>query len=290
MLIHGAVELQVSDQGLEFCNSILASIATLLGIQRCRGTSYRPSANSQVERLHATIYRCFAATVNQDKKNWTDMVPYVTFAYNTSFHSSTTNSPFYLVFLREPKLGIDLLIEQPSEALPMDLDEYAVHMAERMTKAYTIVHEQLKCAFSQAKRQYNQRVKEMHLKVGSYVWYYCPRRYRGQRPKWSLQTSGPYRVIRQVNMVNYVIQLTPKHRTFIVHVDRLWPHVGEEPTVWRKQAENGSQSRTDLPAVTRSQANDPTEVRTSDTEIHSRLCRSCRRPARLRDYVYACRH
>lgn len=169
----------------------------------------------------------------------------------------------------------------------MDLDEYAVQIAERTRKAYTIVHEQPKCAFSRAKRQYDQRVKEMYLKVGSYVWYYCPRRYRGRTPKWSLQTSGPYRAIRQDSIVNYV---TPKHRSFIVHVDRLRPHVGEEPTGWRKQAENGPRLMTDLPAVTRSQADDPTEVRTSDTEIHSRPWRSCRRPAMLRHYVYACRH
>lgn len=157
------------DQGLEFCNAILASKAKLLGMQRCRRNAYRLSSDSQVKKQHAKIHRDFASTIDKDQKNWTDKVPHVPFASNTSFYPGTTYCPLNLVYLQEPKLDIDLMVDRPSEASLRDLDEYAAHMAERMRKAYWPVHEQLKGALSQAKRQYDQLVKLMQLKVGWYV-------------------------------------------------------------------------------------------------------------------------
>ena len=35
--------------------------------------------------------------VYENQRNWCELTPYVTFAYNTSYHSSTTFSPFYLL-------------------------------------------------------------------------------------------------------------------------------------------------------------------------------------------------
>jgi len=57
--------------------------------------------------------------------------------------------------------------------------------------------------------------------VGEKVWFYSPRKYRYLSPKWTLQTTGPYDIIRKVNDVNYVIREPGKRRSFNVHVDRL---------------------------------------------------------------------
>ncbi|HSN23382.1 MAG TPA: RNase H-like domain-containing protein, partial [Methylomicrobium sp.] len=283
-LVHGTVELQVTDQGKEFCNSLMASIAQLLGVQRCRGTAYRPSSNGQIERVHATINRCFATTVDSDQRNWSDMVPYVSFAYNTSYHSSTTYSPFYLLYLREPNLAIDLMIDRPSPVLPNSTDEYAAVMAERMRKAYAVVNDQLKCSFSRAKRRYDLRVKELQLLAGDLVWYFSPRRRRYISPKWALQTSGPYRIVRKLNEVNYAIQWTPRRRPFIVHIDRLRPY--EEPipgnTGAAQEAGPAGQSETTTEASRRSETSEADDTRQTTRPIRVR-----RPPAKLRDYTCA---
>ena len=281
-LIHGAVELQVTDQGKEFCNLLMASIANLLGVQRCRGTAYRPSSNGQIERVHATINRCFATTIDQDQRNWSDMVGYVTFAYNTSYHSSTTYSPFFLVYMREPNLAIDLLIDRPSPALPESTDEYAKVMAERMRKAYEIVNKQLKCSFSRAKRRYDTRIKELQFAVGDSVWYFSPRRRRRISPKWALQTSGPYQILRRLNSVNYVIQRTPKHRAIIVHVDRLRPY--------RESIRDNIDGPREQGLAQRSEVKKGPEPRSKGSEVvdtprSTRPARERRPPAKLTDYT-----
>jgi len=46
----------------------------------------------------------------------------------------------------------------------------------------------------------------------------------GTSPKWTRFYSGPYRVVRKMNDVNYDIQLSPKSRQFVVHVNKIKRH------------------------------------------------------------------
>ena len=65
------------------------------------------------------------------------MIPYVTFAYNTSYHSSTTFSPFYLLYLCEARIPIDLVMENLGEAVPAIWDDYVTEMRSRMEQSET---------------------------------------------------------------------------------------------------------------------------------------------------------
>ena len=230
-LIYGAVELQVHDNGPEFVNAILGHLSRMMGIQDLRSTPYRPVANSAIERTHRTINAVFAKTIKEHQKDWHEQAKYVCFAYNTAKHSSTTFSPFYLVFLREPRVGIDLFLDR-SEPAYQDTDEYSGTVRERMQKAYQIVSNQLKVTFDRAKRRYDQRVRAVHFPLHSYVWFFCPRLTAGRGRKFKKLTDGPYRIVRILNDVNYVIQKVPGARLQICHVDRLMRYEGEVPPVW----------------------------------------------------------
>ena len=232
-LIYGAVELQVHDNGPEFVNAVLGHLSRMLGIQDLRSTPYRPVANSAIERTHRTINAIFAKTIRENQTDWHEQAKYVCFAYNTARHSSTTFSPFYLVFLREPRVGIDLFLDR-SEPAYQDTDEYSEVVRERMQKAYQIVSHQLKVTFDRAKRRYDQRVRAVHFPLHSYVWFYCPRLTAGRGRKFKKLTDGPYRIVRIINDVNYVIQKVPGGRLQVCHVDRLIRYEGEPPQVWVK--------------------------------------------------------
>jgi len=82
-LIYGAVQLQVHDGVTEFCNEINNDINKLMGMQGSTTTPYRPSSNGAVERVHASINGILAKTVNDNQRNWCELIPYVVFAYNT---------------------------------------------------------------------------------------------------------------------------------------------------------------------------------------------------------------
>ena len=79
--------------------------------------------------------------VDENQRNWCDLTPYVTFAFNTSYHSSTTFSLFYLLYLRETRIPIDLAMENVSEAVPSDRDDYVSDMRSRMEQAFQTVRD-----------------------------------------------------------------------------------------------------------------------------------------------------
>ena len=119
------------------------------------------------------------------------MTPYVTFAYNISYHSSTAFSLFYLLYLREARIPIDLVMECVGDVVPADWNDYVIEMRNRMEKAFNAVREQLGQAFQRAKQAYDGRVKKMNFKIGDLVWFFFPKKLPRLGPKWQLLTTGP---------------------------------------------------------------------------------------------------
>ena len=130
-------------------------------------------------------------------------------------------------------MGIDLFLDR-SEPAYQDTDEYSGTVRERMQKAYQIVSDQLKVTFDRAKRRYDQRVCAVYFPLHSYVWFYCPRLTAGRGRKFKKLTDGPYRIVRILNEVDYVIQKVPGGRLQVCHVDRLLRYEGEPPQIWVK--------------------------------------------------------
>ena len=102
-LVHGPPEILVHDQGGEFWSDVMRQLAGLLEIQPTKLTSHRPSANGVVERVHATLHSMYGKLVKKNQRDWCEMTPYVTYAYNTTIHGATGFSPFYLMHLRRAR-------------------------------------------------------------------------------------------------------------------------------------------------------------------------------------------
>jgi len=62
----------------------------------------------------------------------------------------------------------------------------------------------------------------------SSVWVLVPRRKTGRYAKWQCPYQGPFKVLRQLGPVNYLVQRTPKARPWTVHVDKLKPCYRDE--------------------------------------------------------------
>ena len=230
-LIYGAVELQIHDQGTEFCIEVLKNVSRLMGIQDLKTTSYRASVNGAIEVTHKLLNAVFAKTIDENQRNWCELASYVTFAYNTSRHSSTTFTPFFLMFNRHPRVGIDMLLDTTAPGY-QNFDEFTDDIREKMQTAYSIVETQLRVVFDRAKRRYDSRVKEVQFEEGDYVYYFTPKLTPGRGRKWKRLSTGPWRIKRKINQVNYVIQKNPAGRVIIVHIDRLRKFEAPLRKVW----------------------------------------------------------
>jgi len=179
----------------------------------------------------------FGKFVTKNQRNWCELVPYITYAYNTTIHTATGFSPFYLMHLRRARVPIELLIGTPSEAAYESEDTYVTAASERMRQAYALVREQLQAGFDKAKKRYDSRVKTARFAVGDFVWYFVPRIRQGLNRKWQLANQGPCRIIRKINDVIFVIKKGPRTREEIVHIGKLSRYNGKVPPQWRREVE-----------------------------------------------------
>jgi len=247
-----------SDLGTEFQNSILDSLCKILGVQKLKTTVHRPCANGRCERSHKTIAACLAKLVAVNQTDWDEKLQLVTFAMNCARNESTGYSPFELMYGRLPRMPVDLVLDLPGENYPTDLDQYAEEFAERLREANKMVLQHTRSAFARMKRNYDAKVRDKDYAVGQFVLFYYPRRYRGRNPKLARQNIGPFRILRRLNDVNFVIAMTPRSRQMIVHIDKLKPWCGEEPQCWIGIEPVSSETREGCPR--KSDAQSGTEV------------------------------
>ena len=78
-----------------------------IGATHLYSTPYHPQTNGQVERYNSTMDAKIAALSNTRKTDWDDQLPFVTYNYNASIHSSTKQVPFEMMYGRSPILPFD---------------------------------------------------------------------------------------------------------------------------------------------------------------------------------------
>ena len=66
-----------------------------------------------------------------------------------------------------------------------------------------------------------ERVRKSEDKSGDWVWYYYPRKFTSKSPKWQRNYIDPYRMVRVIPPVNFVLQKSQCSRPFVVHAGKL---------------------------------------------------------------------
>jgi len=138
----------------------------------------------------------------------------------TIVHDKTGYSPNFLLFWRELVSAVDIAFGCPRPPT-CSVNHYAYHTSELMAEAYALVHEHTGRCAEVMKKNYDAGARPVESQVNDLVWYFCLRARVGTSSKWTHFYSGPYGVVRKINEINYVIQLTPKSRQIIVHVNKL---------------------------------------------------------------------
>ena len=86
-------------------------IAQELGVQYKKYTApYHPSSNGRIEGFHNFLKACLSKHVSS-KLEWDDVVPLACAAYNFMPNENSRESPFFLMFARDPILPLNTLIK-----------------------------------------------------------------------------------------------------------------------------------------------------------------------------------
>jgi len=120
---HGAPSKIISDRGKSFVNNVMDSVNEIFNIQKITTTAYHPQTDGLVEKFNHTLITMLSKYTSKNQKDWDQYINFVLFAYRTSIHISTKETPFMLLYGREPRTPLDVMlnpIQDPVEVDPID--------------------------------------------------------------------------------------------------------------------------------------------------------------------------
>ena len=116
----GGSEKFLSGNGTEFKNKLFKEIADQLGVEyKVYTPPYRPQCNGKIEGFHKYLESSIAKHIinNMEWDNFTDLA---TAAYNFVSNVTSKESPFFLMFGRDPYMPLNKLLSQPMRHLGTD--------------------------------------------------------------------------------------------------------------------------------------------------------------------------
>ena len=128
-----------TDQGKTFESNLFQEMTKILGIKKTRTTPYHPQSDGLVERMNRSLKDMLSKVVNSQQDDWDLRIPQVLLAYRTMVLTSTGFSPHRIMFGREARMPIDLMLpEAPGERKYSSSMEYVEGTKNGFREAYEI--------------------------------------------------------------------------------------------------------------------------------------------------------
>ena len=188
----------------------------MLGVKKINTTAYHPQTNGLTERFNRTLTDMLAKRVEKNGKDWDTHLPFVLFAYRASTQESTKESPFYLMYGRDPRLPTALEMDNMS-CEEMDVDSYKREVSTKLSEAWELAKNNNKKAQSKQKALYDRQTKSPQFSVGDRVFVYMPAAKACKAYKFARPFYGPYRILEQ-NELGVVVRPVDKPQSEPIRV------------------------------------------------------------------------
>ncbi|GFX68294.1 retrovirus-related Pol polyprotein from transposon 412 [Trichonephila clavipes] len=180
VLRHGAPRVIITDRGAVFRSRLVSSLVDLCNIDHRFTTAYHPQTNGLTERFNKTLADMLSMYVDVEQKNWDEILPFVTFAYNTAKQETTGFTPFYLLHGREAETTLDTMLP----FCPNDFDDNNItKIAARAEESRQLARLHTLRAQDKDRRRYDSKHQMVSYAPGDLVWVYTPVRKVGLSEK-----------------------------------------------------------------------------------------------------------
>ena len=126
--VFGGSSRMLTDNGSEFKNKEMQEVCDTLGLKHIFSPVYTPQSNGRMEGWHRFFKACIAKHIRGGGVEWDELIPLAVSAYNFFPCQSSKESPFVLMFGRDPITPVAKLLEprpryygERGSALKMDM-------------------------------------------------------------------------------------------------------------------------------------------------------------------------
>ncbi|GFY02713.1 hypothetical protein TNCV_3505931 [Trichonephila clavipes] len=208
VLRHGAPRVIITDRGAVFRSRLVSSLVDLCNIDHRFTTAYHPQTNGLTERFNKTLADMLSMYVDVEQKNWDEILPFVTFAYNTAKQETTGFTPFYLLHGREAETTLDTMLP----FCPNDFDDNNItKIAARAEESRQLARVHTLRAQDKDRRRYDSKHQMVSYAPGDLVWVYTPVLRRLSAVTYEVQDFDPASRKRKLREVVHVLRMKPYH-------------------------------------------------------------------------------
>ena len=181
----GASHKILTDNGKEFKNALLNEVAKEIGVEhKIYSPPYHPQSNGKIEAFHYFLTACMSKHM-RTFGDWDDVVPLACAAYNFLPNEYSRESPFFLMFGRNPILPINKLLQPKVRYLRNDENILSL---EALKNIYELAATNLQ----NARKRYGSKVPvEKKIKDGDLVMIK-----NNARKSFEPRYKGDYRVVQ----------------------------------------------------------------------------------------------
>ena len=238
--LHGVPKTIVSDRDNKFVSYLWKTLMAKFGLKLLFSTTAHPQTDGQTEVVNRSLGTLLHILIKPNLKNWEDCIPHAEFSYNRAKHSTTSKSPFMVVYGFNPNTALDILPLPLHERTNMDVIKRAEEMRKPHDETRATIEKQV---LHQAERD-NRTKKPMIFNEGDLVWVHLRKeRFPQERnSKLNPRGDGPFKFLKKINDNAYVIDIpTSKYGiSNAFNVTDLTPFHGDDDT------EEGEELRTNL--------------------------------------------
>ena len=191
--------------------------------------------------------------VQPKRIDWDEFLPSILVAFRTSPSATTGDSPFNLLYGREPKLTIDTALLPPSN-LSASIEEHRKRIVTQLEEAQRLAKLNTERVQQNRKARYDQTAANPKFEIGQRVWVFTPKTKKGLSRKLFHNWHGPFRIVKKLSPVNFQLKNAANRLVSTpVHVNRLKPFYDQNDRPIQPPIEDPEQadslSEVDLPAM-----------------------------------------
>uniref|UniRef100_A0A2N9HIB0 Reverse transcriptase n=1 Tax=Fagus sylvatica TaxID=28930 RepID=A0A2N9HIB0_FAGSY len=134
--LHGVPRSIVSDRDVKFLSYFWKVLWGKLGTKLLFSTTCHPQTDGQTEVVNRTLTQLLRTVVHKNLKTWEDCLPFIEFAYNRAMHTTTSYSPFEIVYGFNPLTPLDLM--------PLPVDGRSSLDGQKKAELVKSLHERVK--------------------------------------------------------------------------------------------------------------------------------------------------